>query len=444
MRYDGFGLVRCPAFSFDSIMTPCSPYSSHSRSEACGDEAAAPVLRNRLLRTLMRDRRTLMGKHGENGLLAALRSGLDDEQLDDEDGEDANTAALLSDTDSDGGWSSSSRGFALGAATRADKDASSELPEEVSHAPPGGVSESASGGRSIEESRDRVAGVSDRGSHGYIVRGQPHRLPSPWQPAATALPLLSPIFTTAVQASNSAEDVPTTSPAYAAPSSVGAGFRAAHATLAQMPVGASAVAPLSALAASDDEAASPSPLQACELPKAAPTVPTPADAAFPPSPSSSGNSVPAHPAAAAALALAARMRARLAACLGEQLEEARQRRVSAASNADQARTIAATASAASQAAATTVNEAVKRVKAGREAEALAARLAKKATAAASAATRFADASAEEATVAWREASALTAAAEAATEGAAAAGRAVKDATVRVRALEAELAELSTA
>lgn len=386
----------------------------------------------------MRDRSTPMSEHGENGLLAALRSSLDGERHENEEGEDSDAAALLSDTDTDGGWSSSSDGSALDVATQAgEDDVSSELPgpEELSHAPPSGVSDIASGGRNTEELRDHRPGMGARGSHDASARGQPHRLPSPWQPAATAGPLLSPTMTTALQASDSAEDVPK-SPAYAAPTSISA----AHAALAQSPGGASVVAPRSALAACDDEAAAPSPLQACALP----TAPTAVDAAFFRAPLSTGISVSADPAAAAALALAARMRARLAACLSEQLEEARLRRGTAASNADQSRSAAATASAASQAAATTVNEALKRVKAGREAEALAVRLAKKATAAASAATRFADASAEEVTVARREAAALTAAAAAATEGVATAGRAVKDATVRVRALEAELAELSAA
>ena len=152
--------------------------------------------------------------------------------------------------------------------------------------------------------------------------------------------------------------------------------------------------------------------------------------------------VPVGPAAAAALALAARIRTRLAACLGEQLEAARLRRGETALSADMAR-IAATAFSTSRLEADAAAVASKkRAQSGRDAEVRAAQLAKKAASAASAASRLAVTIVEEATAARREAAAATAAAAAAKEVAAAAGRAVKEAEARVQVLGAELAELT--
>ena len=146
--------------------------------------------------------------------------------------------------------------------------------------------------------------------------------------------------------------------------------------------------------------------------------------------------------AAAALALAARMRERLAAILHEQLEEARQRQGPAAAHALQARSAAAAAAAACVATTAAAAAAGKRVRAVREAEEDAARLSALAASAASAASRLAEATAAEAVVARREADAFASAAAEATEGATAAQRAAKQAAARVRALKAELAELT--
>lgn len=153
---------------------------------------------------------------------------------------------------------------------------------------------------------------------------------------------------------------------------------------------------------------------------------------------------PVGPAAAAALALAARIRTRLAACLGEQLEEARLLRRATALSADKARSVAAAAGTSRLEVDAAAVASKKRSQSGRDAEARAAQLAKKAAAAASTASRLAAAFVDEAAVARREAAAATAAATAATEDAAAARRAVKQAAVRVRALEDELAELADA
>lgn len=150
-------------------------------------------------------------------------------------------------------------------------------------------------------------------------------------------------------------------------------------------------------------------------------------------------------AAAHAIALASRMRARLAACLNEQLEEARLREGAASSTAQQARSTAEEAAAGSQAvAAAGARAAGKREKAGRDADALAARLAKEASAAASIASRLAASSATEAAADRLMSEASTSAAAASAEGAEAAGRAATHASARVLALEAELAELADA
>lgn len=153
---------------------------------------------------------------------------------------------------------------------------------------------------------------------------------------------------------------------------------------------------------------------------------------------------PTHPAAAAALALANRMRTRLAACLNEQLLEARQRRGTAAANADEARSATEVAASGSLIAATAANVAEARAALQREAAAVAVHLADEAAAAATAAMRLADKSAAEAIALRREAAAATAVATAAADGAVAASQTAKQAAARVRLLEAELAELGSA
>ena len=159
-------------------------------------------------------------------------------------------------------------------------------------------------------------------------------------------------------------------------------------------------------------------------------------------PQEAGSS-PKHQAAVAALALAARMRTRLAACLNEQLGEARQRRGAAAANADEARSATESTACASLVAAAAAASAEARATLQREAAAAAAILADEAAAAASAAMRLADKSAAEAIALRREAAAATAVATAAAQSEAAALQTAKQAAARVRVLEAELAELES-
>lgn len=154
---------------------------------------------------------------------------------------------------------------------------------------------------------------------------------------------------------------------------------------------------------------------------------------------------PADTATASALALAARMRARLAACLAEQLHEACQRQGETADALRQARSVAVAAAAASAFSAAAAIAAGKRVRAEREAEENAVRVAAAAAATAIVASCVADESAAEAAAAQRDAAAAISDAAVIAAGADVAEDAVTQVGARVRALnlKGELAELTS-